>query len=216
MAFQFPALQLPRLWPRKAAPAADAPAGRAPRSGPLAAFARLTVGTQLAILIGLLVACLLVDAVLVHMESQQSTYATTYIARAGKLRTLSQRLAKAALQATFGNVAALKQLRESRDEFSEIVKLLSEGGQAGDVSLPPTSAYARGALDKLVQEWTKTEKNATIVVNETQTLLGLGAAVRNINGRNSTLSDLAEELAALTAGVGAITRHPSWRAKSWC
>ena len=51
MAFQFPALQLPRLWPRKGAPAADAPAGRAPRSGPLAAFARLTVGTQLAILI---------------------------------------------------------------------------------------------------------------------------------------------------------------------
>ena len=207
MAFQFPALQLPRLWPRKGAPAADAPAGRAPRSGPLAAFARLTVGTQLAILIGLLVACLLVDAVLVHMESQQSTYATTYIARAGKLRTLSQRLAKAALQATFGNVAALKQLRESRDEFSEIVKLLSEGGQAGDVSLPPTSAYARGALDKLVQEWTKTEKNATIVVNETQTLLGLGAAVRNINGRNSTLSDLAEELAALTQASAPSTRH---------
>ena len=72
MAFQFPALHLPRLWPRKAA-AADAPAGRAPRSGPLAALARLTVGTQLAILIGLLVACLLVDAVLVHIESQQST-----------------------------------------------------------------------------------------------------------------------------------------------
>jgi len=207
MAFQFPALQLPRLWPRKGAPAADAPAGRAPRSGPLAAFARLTVGTQLAILIGLLVACLVVDAVLVHIESQQSTYATTYIARAGKLRTLSQRLAKAALQATFGNVAALKQLRESRDEFSEIVKLLSEGGQAGDVSLPPTSTYARGALDKLVQEWTKTEKNASIVVNETQTLLGLGAAVHNINGRNSTLSDLAEELAALAQASAPSTRH---------
>ena len=134
-------------------------------------------------------------------------HATTYIARAGKLRTLSQRLAKAALQATFGNVAALKQLRESRDEFSEIVKLLSEGGQAGDVTLPPTSAYTRGALDKLVQEWTKTEKNATIVVNETQTLLGLGAAVRNINGRNSTLSDLAEELAALTQASAPSTRH---------
>ena len=177
MAFQFPALQLPRLWPRKAAPAgADAPAENAPRRGPLAALRRLTVGTQLAILIGLLVGCLLVDAVLVHLESQQSTYATTYIARAGKLRTLSQRLAKAALQATFGNVAALKQLRESRDEFSEIVKLLSDGGQAGDVNLPPTSPYVRGALDKLVQEWTKTEKNASIVVNETQTLLGLGAA----------------------------------------
>src|SRR5258706_6884154 len=207
MAFQFPALQFPRLWPRKATAADDAAAGRAPRPGGLAQFSRLPVNTQLAILIGLVVACLAVDAVLVHLESQQSTYATTYIARAGKLRTLSQRLAKAALQATFGNVVALKQLRESRDEFSEIVKQLSDGGQVGNVSLPPTSPFARGALDSLVQEWTKTEKNATVVVNETQALLGLGAAVRNINGRNSTLSDLAEELAALTVVSAPSTRH---------
>ena len=207
MAFQFPALQLPRLWQRKTAAADNAPAGRAPLPGALAFLSRLSANTQLAILIGLLVGCLAVDAVLVHLESQQSTYATTYIARAGKLRTLSQRLAKAALQATFGNAIALKQLRESRDEFSEIVKLLSDGGQVGDVNLPPTSPFARGALDKLVQEWTKTEKNATVVVNETQTLLGLGAAVRNINGRNSTLSDLAEELAALTASSAPSTRH---------
>jgi twitching motility protein PilJ len=141
------------------------------------------------------------------LESQQSAYASTYIARAGKLRTLSQRLAKAALQATFGNVIALKQLRESRDEFSETVKLLTDGGPAGNVTLPPTSAFARDALDKLTQEWKRTEKNATVVVNEQQTLLGLGAAVRNINGRNSTLSDLAEEVAALTAASAPSTRH---------
>ena len=207
MAFQFPALQLPRLWPRKATPADDGAAARTPRPRGLALLSGLAVNTQLAILIGLLVGCLAVDAVLVHLESQQSTYATTYIARAGKLRTLSQRLAKAALQATFGNVVALKQLRESRDEFSATVKLLSEGGPVGDINLPPTSPFARGALDKLVQEWTKTEKNAGVVVNETQTLLGLGAAVRNINGRNSTLSDLAEELAALTVVSAPSTRH---------
>lgn len=207
MAFQFPALQMPRLWPRKAAPVDDTIAGRPQRSGRLAMLKGLSANQQLAILIGLLLACLAVDALLVHVESTQSTYATTYIARAGKLRTLSQRLAKAALQATFGNVAALKQLRESRDEFSATVKLLLDGGAAGDVNLPPTSSFARGALDKLAQEWSKTEKSATVVVNETQTLLGLGAAVRNINGRNSTLSDLAEELAALTVVSAPSTRH---------
>ncbi|HEV7820445.1 MAG TPA: methyl-accepting chemotaxis protein, partial [Burkholderiales bacterium] len=207
MAFQFPALQMPRFWPRKAAAIEDTIPGAPQRAGRLAMLKGLSANSLLAILIGLLIACLAVDALLVHMESTQSTYATTYIARAGKLRTLSQRLAKAALQATFGNVAALKQLRESRDEFSETVKLLSDGGPAGDVNLPPTSSFARGALDKLVQEWSKTEKSATVVVNETQTLLGLGAAVRNINGRNSTLSDLAEELAALTVVSAPSTRH---------
>lgn len=205
MAFQFPALALPRLWQRKPANANDAPGGEPPRA--LAFLAQLPVNTQLALLVGLVVACLAIDAILVHFESQQSNYATTYIARAGKLRTLSQRLAKAALQATYGNTEALKQLRESRDEFSETVKLLSDGGPAGDINLPPTSSFARPALDKLTQEWNKTEKNATIVVNETKTLLGLGAAVRTINGRNSTLSDLAEELVALTSGSAPSTRQ---------
>ncbi len=207
MAIQVPALQLPRFWQRKRAPAADAPAADTPRGGTLTRLKGLSINTQLAILIGVVVACLAVDAILVHIESQKSNYSATYIARSGKLRTLSQRLAKSALQATYGNVAALKQLRESRDEFSETVKLLSEGGPVGDINLPPTSASAREALDKLIQEWTKTEKNATVVVNETQTLLGLGAAVRNINGRNSTLSDLAEELAALTVPSAPSTRQ---------
>ncbi len=207
MAFRFPALELPQLWRRKSTVAQDETPGRAPRPGPHALLSRLSVNARLAALIGLLVGCLAVDAVLVHLNTLQSTYATTYVARAGKLRTLSQRLAKAALQATFGNVVALKQLRESRDEFSAIVKLLTEGGAVGEVNLPPTSAFARDALDKLAQEWAITEKNATVVVNETQTLLGLGAAVRNINGRNSTLSDLAEEVAALTAASAPSTRH---------
>ncbi|MEO7727670.1 MAG: methyl-accepting chemotaxis protein [Burkholderiales bacterium] len=207
MAFQFPALRLPQLWQRRSAVDDNAAAGHAPRSRVVALLSRLSANTLLAILTGLLVACLAVDAVLVHLESQQSNYATTYIARAGKLRTLSQRLAKTALQATFGNVSAIKQLRESRDEFSATVKLLSEGGPVGDITLPPTSPFARDALDRLVQEWNKTENNASVVVNETQTLLGLGAAVHNINGRNSTLSDLAEELAALTASSAPSTRH---------
>ncbi len=207
MAFQLSALQFPWLGRRTTASDSDAAARPATGSSALATLTRIPVGAQLSILIGLLAGCLIVDAVLVHLETRQSLEATTYIARAGKLRTLSQRLAKAALQATFGNVAALTQLRESRDEFSEIVKLLTEGGPAGNINLPPTSPFARDALDKLVLEWNKTEKNASIVVNEQKTLLGLGAAVRNINGRNSTLSDLAEEVAALTASSAPSTRH---------
>ena len=38
---------------------------------------------------------------------------------------LSQRLAKAAQQASQGNPVAFKQLRESRDEFAGLVTLLS-------------------------------------------------------------------------------------------
>ena len=72
---------------------------------------------------------------------------------------LSQRLAKAAQQASQGNREAFKQLRDSRDEFAALMNLLLDGGAAGGVSLPATlGAAARPALDALDAEWKKTEK----------------------------------------------------------
>ncbi len=207
MAFRFPALALPMTWRRNTTETSKALPKPPFRMGALPVLGKLSVGVQLAILIGFLVGCLAIDAILVHLETQRSAYATMYIARSGQLRTLSQRLAKAAQLAALGNLTALSQLRESRDEFSQTVKLLTDGGLVGDVVLPPTSSYVRGTLDQLAYEWARSEKNATYVVNEEQSLLGLGAAVRSINGRNSTLSDLTEEVVALINSSPAAPRQ---------
>ena len=104
------------------------------------------------ILTGALVFFLLVDAAVVWFDARQSTFGTFYIATVGKIRMLSQRLAKAAQQASQGNLEAFKQLRESRDEFDAQMKLLLSGGEAGGVSLPATSGDARPALDALDTE----------------------------------------------------------------
>jgi len=114
---------------------------------------------------------------------------------------LDQRLAKAAQQASQGNVEAFKQLRESREEFASLMKLLAEGGQAGGTTLPATSAAARPALDALDKEWKKTEKNAALVINEQANLVALGNAVRSINASNPTLLELADALGKDGVGV---------------
>src|SRR5487761_2447582 len=121
---------------------------------------RLPVARQLQGLTGLLAVLLLADAASVVMDARQATFNTLYVASVGKIRMLSQRLAKAAQQASQGNPVAFKQLRDSRDEFAGLVTLLSKGGAAGGVELPPTPARVRPALDALVTEWKKSEHNA--------------------------------------------------------
>jgi len=121
-------------------------------------------GRKLQVLIALLVALLLVDGAIVFYDLRQASIGTLYIATVGKLRMLSQRLAKAAQQASQGNPDAFKQLRESRDEFAGHTNLLMNGGQVGGVTLPASSEQVRPALEILETRWKKNERKATLVL----------------------------------------------------
>jgi twitching motility protein PilJ len=176
-------------------------------SRPLPLLGRLRIGTQLQILITALIGFLLLDAAVVAIDAREGNVGTVYIATVGKIRMLSQRLAKAAQQASQGNRDAFKQLRQSRDEFAGLMKLLSAGGESGGVSLPPTPASTRPAFDKLDAEWKKTERNASLVIQEERNLVTLGEAVRSININNPTLLELADEISALSVQAGGSARQ---------
>jgi len=202
MAFTFDAFK-PRFLRRDTA--ADT-APRAPRGG-LPLVGRLPVTRQLQILTGFLVVLLLLDAAVVVIDARQATFNTIYVASVGKIRMLSQRLAKAAQQASQGNPVAFKQLRESRDEFAGLVTLLRKGGMAGGVELPPTPARVRPALDSLVSQWSKSERNAGLVIREERNLVALSKAVRSINANDPTLLELAQEVYALSVQSGGSARQ---------
>src|SRR5258708_1347143 len=102
-------------------------------------------GRRLPFLAGLLALLILIDAAVVVFDARQATFNTVYVAAVGKIRMLSQRLAKAAQQASQGNSEAFKQLRDSRDEFAAVVTLLTAGGATSGVTLPPTPERARPA-----------------------------------------------------------------------
>jgi twitching motility protein PilJ len=194
-----------------AAAAGAAPRGRSwlarAMGAPLPGIGRLTIGRQLQILTVLLIVLLAVDAAIVFIDNRQGTFGTIYIASVGKIRMLSQRIAKAAQQASQGNRVAFKELRESRDEFASLIKLLASGGDAGGVSLPATSGQARPALDALEKEWRKTERNATLVAGEERNLVALGEAVRSINANNPTLLEISDEVTALSVQTGGSARQ---------
>jgi len=170
-------------------------------------FGKLSTGRRLQILIGLLVALLAIDGAVVWFDARQATFGTIYIATAGKIRMLSQRLAKAAQQASQGNLEAFTQLRESRDEFAAQISLLLSGGRAAGTALPPTSAGVRPVLETLNAHWKKNERNAALVITEQNNLLNLGKAVRAINARSPVLQEATDEVAALSVQSGGSARQ---------
>jgi twitching motility protein PilJ len=174
------------------------PPAEAPGGGGLWLIGHLPIGRQLQILISALIVLVAGIAVLVVLDARRGAFGTEYIASAGKLQTLSQRLAKAAQQASQGNPEAFKQLRNSRDEFSALVRLLAFGGESGGVDLPPTSSGVQPLLNTLDREWGKTEANAALVIAEQDNLIALGKAVRAINASNPAMQELTNEIAALS------------------
>jgi len=184
---------------REARAGAPARAAREAREvGGLWLIGGLPIARQLQILIGALIVLLAAIATIVVLDARQGTFGTVYIASAGKLQTLSQRVAKAAQQASQGNAEAFKQLRSSRDEFSALVRLLAFGGESGGVDLPPTPAQVQPLLNALDREWGKTEANAALVIAEQDNLIALGKAVRFINANNPAMQELTDEIAALS------------------
>src|SRR5689334_1468856 len=202
------ALKLPFVGRRRAPLAHAEPVrSRSWLARPLPLIGRLSTGKQLQVLTTALVAFLVIDAAVVAYDTRQGTFATIYVSTVGKIRMLSQRLAKAAQQSSQGNREAFKQLRDSRDEFAKAVKLLLVGGIASGVDLPASPQAVRTQLATLDKEWQKTEKNAGLVIAEERNLVALGEAVRQINANNPALLELADEIAALSVQLGGTVRQ---------
>jgi len=163
----------------------------------------------LAILLPVFVVLLIATAMLVWNNYRFSKHGAQYIADAGQLRMLSQRLAKASLQGLLGNPAAFRQVQTSRDAFATILDRLQRGGEVRGEFLPASPASVQPALQGLVKEWQRTEPSATTLLREQQILVGLGNAVAQLNGANPRLLDLAEQVQTLKLQAGASARDIS-------
>jgi twitching motility protein PilJ len=174
---------------------------------PLPLIGRLSFAKQLQILTASLVVLLVVDGAVVALDTRQGTLGTIYISTVGKIQMLSQRLAKAAQQASQGNTDAFKQLKESREEFAGLMKLLSDGGEVGGVTVPASGEEVRPSFSTLDSEWKRNDANASLVLAQERNLVALGRSVRQINRTNSTLQELADEIAALSVQTGGSARQ---------
>jgi len=180
-----------------------APVSRLPLIG------SLPLASQLGVLGVLFAVLFLLALALVYLDNRDARHGASYVADAGELRMLSQRLAKAAQQSLYGSAEAFKQVQASRDSFSGILNRLARGGESAGDSVPPSPDSILPTLEALMKEWEKTELNASVLLKEQKNLVGLGAAVAQVNGTNPQLLDLAEQVQALKLQSGAGTREVS-------
>jgi len=175
----------------------------------MAGVGGVRVGQQYTILGAIFAVVFVATAFIVFKDNREATYGTIYVSTAAQMRMLSQRIAKAAQTGLIGSPEAFKQLQQSRDEFITALKLLTQGGQAGDVSLPATSDTVKPLLDALTKEWEKTDRSTQLVLAQSKNLVGLATAVRLINTNNPLLLDLAEQVQALKLQSQAPAREVS-------
>ena len=203
----------------KTAPAGNVAAGKAPVGGPepgaakavaprrggsgIPVLGKLPVAQQYAALATALLAVFAVLTIVIAIDINQANQLTSGVSITGETLMHSQRLAKAVPNAVQGNNEGFAQLQQSRDRIS--TNLQSLGGE-GDNKVSLTAAI-NPALDKVRAEWARTEKNATVVLQQQRNLTQLGQAIRAINTNNPQLLELAEQVAALRQQGGANSRE---------
>lgn len=116
----------------------DSGGSKGKKGAALSFLNQYSVNKQLQILGGaLLLAVGLLAALIIH-DTRESNYGTAYVAASGEMRMLSQRLAKASSLALQGNPTAFKQLKDSRDRFSQLTGVLTNGGNVNEINVPPS------------------------------------------------------------------------------
>ncbi|MBL8444315.1 MAG: type IV pili methyl-accepting chemotaxis transducer N-terminal domain-containing protein [Zoogloeaceae bacterium] len=175
--------QAPRPTPAKATPSAT-PTAR-------------SAGGKIQTLVVLFVVLVAVTIGLLVYQARESVRTTAYVSAAGELQMLSQQIAKAAQLALQGEKVAFDELRGATQRFSTLLGALGSGGTIDGVVIPPSPEGVANELSALRTAWTKTEQDATQLLNESQGLTMLNEAVNTINAQNPALLELTESVAAL-------------------
>ena len=149
---------------------------------------------------GVMVAMFLAAGVLFGLDAQQATRDTKYIEQSGRLLMLSQRLAKDAREAVFGQEGAFPDLRDSRDTFEGIITTLQKGDDK--IDLPPSPPEVAPALADLSKVWTEVRGNTDQILAQQATMLAMRDHVIAINQLSPLLLALSDEVVEMSGAGG--------------
>src|SRR5437660_2186960 len=164
---------IPRAVPKPVAKPAPGPTTviEGPKR-PMLVLGTARVGRQYTILGVIFAVLFAIASYIVFKDNREATYGTIYVSTSAQMRMLTQRIAKAAQTGLIGSPEAFKQLQQSRDEFIAALKLLTQGGQTGGESLPPTSDTAKPQLTASTKAWETTDRSAPPVPAQSTNLHG--------------------------------------------
>jgi twitching motility protein PilJ len=149
---------------------------------------------------GVMVIMFLAAGVLFGLDLQQATRDSKYIEQSSQLLMLSQRLAKDAREAVFGQEGAFAGLKGSRETFEGITKTLQKGDDK--IDLPPSPPEVTPTLTELDKIWVQVRDNTDQILSQQATMLAMRDHVVAINQVSPLLLALSDEVVELGSSSG--------------
>lgn len=151
---------------------------------------KLPITQRLVVLGTLAILCSVVAGVFVYLNNREAAYLAGYASESGKLRMLSQRLAKQVQLSLPGNPKAFDELTRSRQEYSRIIEKLDKG----DSTLPATSGAARDVLNRLMVGAAKMAQDVKAVEDSRADFVASGDAIKVIDNAAEDFRKLTQRL----------------------
>ncbi len=156
--------------------------------------------TGLPFLLAGLVVSLLGLYFLVTRDAEDAARETKYIEQSSQLLMLSQRLAKDAREAVYGQEGAFPTLKQSRDEFETIINGLSKGNDK--IDMPASPPEVREVLDTVEKKWQSMRQNVDQILSQEKAMIALRDHVVGINQAAPLLLALSDEVVEAGAAAG--------------
>jgi twitching motility protein PilJ len=151
---------------------------------------KLPIAQRLTILGAIALLCSAIAGTAVYINNRESGYIAGYAAESGKLRMLSQRLAKLVQLSMPGNASALDDLSKSRQNYAGVIEKLDKG----DGTLPATSGAAREVLNKLMIDAAKMVLDVKAVEDSRAEIMLTGNAVGAIDAVSEDFRKVTQQM----------------------
>ena len=147
-----------------------------------------------------LVLSLLALYFLVTRDVAQAERDTKYIEQSSQLLMLSQRLAKDAREAVYGQEGAFPTLKQSREEFDNIINNLTKGNPK--LGIEPSPPEVQKPLSDVAAKWKTIRNNVDQILSQEKSMVALRDRVVGINQAAPLLLALSDEVVESGTAAG--------------
>jgi twitching motility protein PilJ len=164
-----------------------------------------SIEKQLPILVGIAALFGALAIAAVFLDARNRNNISTFTNITSQLQYHSQRLAKSAGLASRGDAASFPQLQDSRDEFQRYLKVLNEGGEAFNTTVPSAQIgdELTSRLSELTKRFADSFKSATAILVAKSDLSELSRNIEQVRAGSEDLAELSQDLTGLMQQMGA-------------
>ncbi len=160
----------------------------------------LRIVSSLPVLLTIMVLLFIGVAWMFAAGAEKADKESKYIEQSSQLLMLSQRIAKDAREAVYGQEGAFPTLKESRNAFETIINNLTKGNDK--LGIPQSPSDVAPALKVVTDKWKVMRENVDQILGQEEAVLTLRDHVVGINQAAPLLLALSDEVVEMGANAG--------------